>query len=51
MQVVELGTEQMQQATFSIYHRNCTITFEDKSHHNLKEVGISTKTVTHNMVA
>jgi hypothetical protein len=51
MQVVELGTEQMQQATFSIYHQNCTITFEDKCHHILTEVGISNKTVMHNVVA
>jgi hypothetical protein len=51
MQVVELGTEQMQQATFSIYHQNCTITFEDKSHHILTEVGMSTKTVIHNVAA
>jgi len=33
MQVVELGTEQKQQATFSIYHQNCTTTFKDKCHH------------------
>ena len=51
MQVVALGTEQMQQASFSIYHQNCTITFEDKCHHTLTEVGISTKTVIHNVVA
>jgi hypothetical protein len=51
MQVIELGTEQMQQATFSIYHQNCIITFEDKSHHILTEVGISTNTVIHNVVA
>jgi hypothetical protein len=51
MQVVELGTEHMQQATFSLYHQNCTITFEDKSHHILTEVGISTKAVIQNVVA
>jgi hypothetical protein len=51
MQVVELGTEQMQQATFSIYHQNSTITFKDKCHHILTEVGISTKTVIYNVVA
>jgi hypothetical protein len=50
VQVVELGTEQVKQATFSIYHKNCTITFEDNSHHILTEVGISTKTVIHNVV-
>ena len=51
MQVVELGTERMQQATFSIYHQNCTMTFKDKCYHILTEVGISTKTVKNNVIA
>jgi hypothetical protein len=31
--IVELDTDQLQQATLSFYHQKCQITFEDTDHH------------------